>query len=167
MAKNIASSIRVLISIVTAAVPDACCVRITRMYVFSPVRTTLSVTLRSIGGRRAEGFQNDQVVILVVRNTRPASVVTETMAGHRPTGSPTSTARSRGMPTLGSSPWACLWQVCLAHQPRDCKYAIEAGDTIFAPRMKALLLRAVVLDSVSLSVWLDSVWARWRAPTKR
>ena len=40
---------------------------------------------------------------------------------------------------------ADLWQVCLAHQLRDCKYAIEAGDTIFAPRMKALLLRAVVL----------------------
>jgi transposase len=28
---------------------------------------------------------------------------------------------------------------------RDCKYAIEAGDTIFAPPMNALLLRAVVL----------------------
>jgi transposase len=40
---------------------------------------------------------------------------------------------------------ADLWQVCLAHQLRHCKYAIEAGDTIFAPRMKALLLRAVVL----------------------
>src|SRR5829696_6590488 len=37
------------------------------------------------------------------------------------------------------------WQICLAHQLRDCRYAIEAGDTIFAPRMKALLLRAVVL----------------------
>jgi transposase len=49
------------------------------------------------------------------------------------------------MPTLGSSPWACLWQVCPAHQLPDCKIAIEAGDTIFAPRMKALLLRAVVL----------------------
>ena len=28
---------------------------------------------------------------------------------------------------------------------RDCQYAIEAGDAIFAPRMKTLLLRAVVL----------------------
>ena len=37
------------------------------------------------------------------------------------------------------------WQICLAHQLRDCQYAIEAGDAIFAPRMKALLLRAVVL----------------------
>jgi transposase len=27
---------------------------------------------------------------------------------------------------------------------RDCKYAIDAGDTIFAPRMKRLLLRAFV-----------------------
>ena len=33
----------------------------------------------------------------------------------------------------------------MVHQLRDCKYAIEAGDTMFAPRMKALLLRAVVL----------------------
>ncbi len=40
---------------------------------------------------------------------------------------------------------ADLWQVCLAHQLRDCQYAIEAGDAIFAPRMKMLLLRAVVL----------------------
>jgi transposase len=31
------------------------------------------------------------------------------------------------------------------HQLRDCRYAAEAGDAIFAPRMKALLLRAVVL----------------------
>jgi transposase len=33
-----------------------------------------------------------------------------------------------------------------SHQLRDCQYAIEAGDAIFAPRMKMLLLlRAVVL----------------------
>jgi transposase len=37
------------------------------------------------------------------------------------------------------------WQICLAHQLRDCRYAIEAGDTIFAPAMKVLLLRAVIL----------------------
>jgi transposase len=40
---------------------------------------------------------------------------------------------------------ADLWQVCLAHQLRDCQFAIDAGDTVFAPRMKALLLWAVVL----------------------
>ena len=83
-------------------------------------------------------FQNEQVVIHVVRDSRAANVVTETMAGHRP--------------TIWVSDLYCaqqghadLWQVCLAHQLRDCQYAIEAGDTIFAPRMKALLLRAVVL----------------------
>ena len=37
------------------------------------------------------------------------------------------------------------WQICLAHQLRDCAYATDAGDAVFAPRMKALLLRAVVL----------------------
>lgn len=35
--------------------------------------------------------------------------------------------------------------MCLAHQLRNCAYAIEAGDIVFAPPMKALLLRAVVL----------------------
>lgn len=83
-------------------------------------------------------FQNDQVVIHVVRNSRAASVVTEVMAGHRP---------SIWVSDLygAQQGHADLWQVCLAHQLRDCKYAIEAGDTIFAPRMKMLLLRAVVL----------------------
>jgi len=83
-------------------------------------------------------FQNEQVVIHVVRNSRAASVVTETMAGHRP---------SIWVSDLygAQQGHADLWQVCLAHQLRDCKYAIEAGDSIFAPRMKALLLRAVVL----------------------
>jgi transposase len=83
-------------------------------------------------------FQNEQVVIHVVRNSRAASVVTETMAGHRP---------SIWVSDLygAQQGHADLWQVCLAHQLRDCQYAIEAGDMIFAPRMKALLLRAVVL----------------------
>ena len=40
--------------------------------------------MRSISGRQAEGFQNDQVVIHIVRDSRAASVVTETMADHRP-----------------------------------------------------------------------------------
>ena len=83
-------------------------------------------------------FQNDQVVIHVVRDSRATSVVTEVMAGHRP---------SIWVSDLygAQQGHADLWQVCLAHQLRDCQYAIEAGDTVFAPRMKALLLRAVVL----------------------
>ena len=61
-------------------------------------------------------FQNDQVVIHVVRNSRAANVVTETMAGHRP---------SIWVSDLygAQQGHADLWQVCLAHQLRDCKYA--------------------------------------------
>lgn len=39
--------------------------------------------------------------------------------------------------------WAKEWQVCLAHQLRDVQYAIDAGDTIFAPICKRILLRAI------------------------
>jgi transposase len=83
-------------------------------------------------------FQNDQVVIHIVRNSRAASVVTEVMAGYRP---------AIWVSDLYSAQQghADLWQVCLAHQLRDCQFAIDAGDAMFAPRMKALLLRAVVL----------------------
>src|SRR3982751_5382227 len=93
-----------------------------------------------IDGRNAWNwvFQNDEVVIHVVRHSRGASVVAEVMAGHRP---------AIWVSDLYSAQHghAAAWQICLAHQLRDCRYAIEAGDTIFAPRMKALLLRAVVL----------------------
>jgi transposase len=83
-------------------------------------------------------FQNDHVVIHVVRDSRAASVVSEVMAGHRPRIWVSDLyAAQQGH--------ADLWQVCLAHQLRDCQYAIDAGDTVFAPRMKLLLLRAVVL----------------------
>jgi transposase len=83
-------------------------------------------------------FRNDQVVIHVVRSSRAASVVTEVMAGHRPV--------IWVSDLYGAQQGhADLWQVCLAHQLRDCQYAIDAGDMVFASRMKALLLRAVVL----------------------
>jgi transposase len=83
-------------------------------------------------------FQNDAVVIHVVRRSRGAGVVAEVMAGHRP---------AIWVSDLYSAQrgHAEAWQICLAHQLRDCCFAIEAGDSIFAPRMKALLLRAVVL----------------------
>jgi transposase len=83
-------------------------------------------------------FQNHQVVIHVIRDSRAASVVADVMAGHRPT--------IWVSDLYGAQQGhADLWQVCLAHQLRDCQYAIDAGDAMFAPRMKALLLRAVVL----------------------
>jgi len=83
-------------------------------------------------------FQNDEVVIHVVRRSRGAGVVAEVLDGHRP---------ALWVSDLYSAQQGHAedWQICLAHQLRDCTYAIEAGDTVFAPRMKALLLRAVVL----------------------
>ena len=83
-------------------------------------------------------FQNDQAVIHVVRNSRAASVITEVMAGHRPV--------IWVSDLYGAQQGhADLWQICLAHQLRDCQYAIDAGDAVFAPRMKMLLLRAAVI----------------------
>lgn len=83
-------------------------------------------------------FQNADVVIHVVRRSRGADVVAEVLGGHRP---------ALWVSDLygAQQGHAEHWQVCLAHQLRDCQYAIDAGDAVFAPRMKALLLRAVVL----------------------
>src|SRR5215203_341973 len=83
-------------------------------------------------------FQNGAVVIHVARHSRDAGVVAEVMAGHRPAIWVSDLyGAQRGH--------AAAWQICLAHQLRDCRFAIEAGDAVFAPRLKALLLRAMVL----------------------
>jgi transposase len=83
-------------------------------------------------------FQNAEVVIHVVRRSRGAGVVAEVLDGHRP---------ALWVSDLygAQQGHADGWQICLAHQLRDCQYAIDAGDAVFAPRMKALLLRAAVL----------------------
>src|SRR3712207_4958914 len=83
-------------------------------------------------------FQNHEVVVQVVRRSRGAGVVAEVLDGHRP---------AIWVSDLYSAQrgHATAWQICLAHQLRDCRFAIEAGDAVFAPRPKALLLRAVVL----------------------
>jgi transposase len=94
--------------------------------------------MRSIDGRQAEGFQNGEVVIHVIHHSRGAGVVSQVMDGHRP---------AIWVSDLygAQQGHAEEWQICLAHQLRDCQFAIEAGDAIFAPRMKALLLRAFVM----------------------
>lgn len=38
---------------------------------------------------------------------------------------------------------AVQWQVCLAHQLRDCQFAMDAGDVLFAPLMRSLFIRAL------------------------
>lgn len=83
-------------------------------------------------------FQNSDVVVHVIRASRGAGVVAAVLDGHRP-------ALWVSDLYAAQQGHAEAWQVCLAHQLRDCAYAIEAGDAVFAPRIKALLLRAVVL----------------------
>lgn len=71
-----------------------------------------------IDGRTAWNwvFQNDQVVIHVIRKSRAAAVIGEVMGGRRPV--------IWGSDLYGAQQGhADLWQVCLAHQLRDCKSA--------------------------------------------
>ena len=83
-------------------------------------------------------FQNDAVAVHVIRPSRGRNVVGEVLAGHRPTiwvSDLYGAQRGHGE----------RWQVCLAHQLRDCQFAIEAGDTQFAAPLKRLILRAVAI----------------------
>ncbi len=85
-------------------------------------------------------FQNDQVCLHVIRPTRGKTVIDTVMAGHQP---------QIWVSDLFSSQAAHPaqdWQVCLAHQLRDCQYAIDAGDDLVAPRMKRLFLKAIALQ---------------------
>lgn len=83
-------------------------------------------------------FQNDEITLHVIRRSRGHGVVEDVMDGHKP---------ALWVSDLygAQQGHAQEWQVCLAHQLRDCRYAIEAGDAIFAPRMKSLILRAFVI----------------------
>jgi len=86
-------------------------------------------------------FQNEDVCLHVIRPSRGADVITEVMQDHKP---------EIWVSDLFSSQKnhpAKTWQVCLAHQLRDCQYAIDAGDKRFARRMKNILLRAFVIHS--------------------
>ena len=82
-------------------------------------------------------FQNDQVCLHVIRASRGAEVIREVMGEHRPE------IWVSDLFSAQKKHPAEDWQVCLAHQLRDCQYGIDAGDEIFSPVMKRLLLRAV------------------------
>jgi hypothetical protein len=55
-------------------------------------------------------------------------------------------------------------QVCLAHLLRDARYAIEAGDKLFAPGFKFLLKRAFAIGRGSLA---DSTLLAYRRDLER
>jgi transposase len=57
-------------------------------------------------------------------------------------------------------------QLCLAHLLRDAQYAIDEGDTVFAPAFKALLLGAVAIGKRRDSL-KDSTLIQYRADLER
>lgn len=75
----------------------------------------------------------------MIRPSRGAEVIFEVMAEHCPD------VWVSDLFSAQKNHPAQEWQVCLAHQLRNCQYAIDAGDRVFAPVMKRLLLRAFVI----------------------
>jgi transposase len=82
-------------------------------------------------------FQNAEVCFHTICATRGGSVIYAVLEEHEP-----EVWVSDLFSAQASHPGQ-QWQVCLAHQLRDCQYAIDAGDSVFAPRMKALFKRAL------------------------
>ena len=84
-------------------------------------------------------FHNDEVVLHVIRSSRGAQVVRDVMGDHRPlywVSDLYSAQKGHGE----------KWQICLAHQLRDCQGGVDGGDLSFSWRMKRLFLRAIVLS---------------------
>ena len=84
-------------------------------------------------------FQNQDVCLHVIRPSRGTRVINEVLGEHRPD------IWVSDLFSAQKNHPAPQWQVCLAHQLRDCQYAIDAFDRIFAPGMKRLLLRAFII----------------------
>ena len=82
-------------------------------------------------------FQNTEACIHVIRPSRSKNVPAEFLGDFRPD--------FWVSDRLGSQQgWSKVdWQVCLAHQLRDVEYAIECGDTVFAPVVQKILLDAI------------------------
>jgi transposase len=82
-------------------------------------------------------FQNDDCCYHVIRPSRGQDVIQEVMDKHQPD------VWVSDLFSAQKTHPAKTWQVCLAHQLRDCHYGIDAGDTVFSPVMKRILLRAL------------------------
>jgi transposase len=77
-------------------------------------------------------------VLHIVRPRRAKAVVREILAGHMP--------RVWVSDRYGAQQGhGADWQVCLAHFLRDIQYALDAGDDLFARRLKRLILRALAI----------------------
>ncbi|MEL6500099.1 MAG: IS66 family transposase [Cyanobacteria bacterium J06623_1] len=105
-------------------------------------------------------FQNEAVCFHVMCATRGASVIYDVLGDHRPE------VWVSDLFSAQKSHPAARWQVCLAHQLRDCQFAIDAGDTVFAPVMKRLLLRALSIHKRRAS-FAPSTLYHYRLDIKR
>jgi transposase len=85
-------------------------------------------------------FQNESVCFHIIRPSRGGDVIEAVMGDHRPQ------IWVSDLFSAQKTHPAASWQVCLAHQLRDCQYGIDAGDKIFCQRMKTILLRSFVLQ---------------------
>jgi transposase len=84
-------------------------------------------------------FQNEQLCLHVIRPSRGTQVINDVFQGHQPE------VWVSDLFSAQKNHPAQQWQVCLAHQLRDCQYAMDAGDQVFAPVFKQVLLRAFVI----------------------
>lgn len=105
-------------------------------------------------------FQNEDVCFHVMCATRGASVIYDVLGDHQPE------VWVSDLFSAQKSHPAVRWQVCLAHQLRDCQFAIDAGDTVFAPGMKRLLLRAVSIHNRRESLASSTLY-QYRLEIKR
>jgi transposase len=83
--------------------------------------------------------QNAAVCVPVIRPSRGHEVIQDTLDDHRPI------IGGSALDSAHKNHPAEPWQVCLAHQWRDGQFALETGDTVCAPRMKAVRRRAVAM----------------------
>lgn len=84
-------------------------------------------------------FHHGDACCFLVHPTRSKAAVAEFLGDHRPD----YWVSDRFGAQIG---WArCGHQFCLAHLIRDATYAIDAGDTVFAPGFRDLLKRACAI----------------------
>lgn len=81
-------------------------------------------------------FLSDKAVLHKIAPSRARTVADEVLGGHKP--DVWISDRYAGQQELGRS-----HQVCLAHVLRDVQYAIDSGDTIFAPKIRDHLRWAI------------------------
>ena len=81
-------------------------------------------------------FISDKAVLHKIAPSRARAVADEVLGGHKP--DVWISDRYAGQQELGRN-----HQVCLAHVLRDVQYAIDSGDTIFAPKIRDHLRWAI------------------------